>query len=168
MREGARDCSLKNFKKVLSKRREPHIRAAEKEDFAAIVGLEEICFKEETFPKKQLRYLLFKAKSIVLVAALEGKLIGSMIILLRAHISNARIYSLNVHPEYRRIGIASLLMDTALEFLKERGFKKITLEVGVNNKAARNLYRSKGFLADKILYKYYKNGDDALHLVLKL
>ncbi|MFZ2412449.1 MAG: GNAT family N-acetyltransferase, partial [Candidatus Methanoperedens sp.] len=146
----------------------PNIRIAKKDELDALLSLEEICFKEETFHKNQLRYLLFKAKSIVQVAEIEGKLIGSMIILLRAHISNARIYSLNVHPEYRRTGIASLLMDTALKVLKERGFKKITLEVGVNNKAAQNLYISKGFLADKILYKYYKNGDDALHLIRKL
>ncbi len=187
MRKGARDCSLKNFKKVLSKRGEnfkkergqnfkkvlskrgePHIREAEKEDFAALLSLEEICFKEETFHKKQLRYLLFKARSAVFVAEIEGKLIGSIIILLRNHISSARVYSLNVHPVYRRAGVASLLMDTALEFLKENGFKKITLEVGIKNTAAQNLYMSRGFAVDKTLYKYYKNGGDAFHLVREL
>ncbi len=168
MREGARDSSLKNFKNFSSKRGGPKIRPAKKEELDALLSLEETCFKEETFHKKQLRYLLSKAKSIVQVAEIDGNIIGSMIILLRNHISNARIYSLNVHPEYRRAGIASLLMDTALEYLKEQGFKNITLEVGVNNKAAQNLYRSKGFFVDKTLYKYYKNGDDALHLVRKL
>ncbi len=162
MRKGARDSSLKNFKGELQ------IRPAKKKDFYDIASLEEICFKEENFNRKQLRYLLFKARSIVLVAFVESKLIGSIIVLLRNHISNARIYSLDVHPAYRRRGVASLLMDTALEILKEKGFKNITLEVGVNNKAAQNLYRSKGFIKDKILYNYYKNGDDALHLFRKL
>ncbi|MDP2767456.1 MAG: N-acetyltransferase [Candidatus Methanoperedens sp.] len=168
MRKGARDGSLKNFKKVLSKRGEPHIRKVRKEDFAALLSIEEMCFKEETFNKKQLRYILFKAKSAVMVAVLEDKIIGSIIILLRNHISNARIYSLNVHPAHRRAGVASLLMDAALKFLKEKGYKKITLEVGFNNKAAQNLYRSKGFIVDKILYNYYKNGDDAFHVFRKL
>jgi ribosomal-protein-alanine N-acetyltransferase len=192
VRKGARDSSLKNFKKVLSKRRglnfkkvlskrgelnfkkvlsnreEPQIRPAKKEDFAHIWSLEEICFKEETFSKRQLRYLLFKAKSTVLVALMDGKLIGSVIVLLRNHILNARIYSLNVHPAYRHAGVASLLMDTALKILKEKGYEKITLEVGVNNNAAQNLYRSKGFVMDKTLYNYYKSGDDAYHLVRKL
>lgn len=162
MRKGACDGSLN---KKLPK---PKIRHAKREDFYDIVNLEKICFKEENFNLKQLRYLLFKAKSIVLVALTEGKLVGSIIVLLRNHISNARIYSLDVHPAYRRAGVASLLMDTALVILKEKGFKKITLEVGVNNKAAQNLYRSKGFIKDKILYDYYKNGDDALHLIRKL
>ncbi len=177
MRKGARDGSLKNFNKVLSKRGklnvekvlpEVQIRHAKREDFFDIAILEEISFKEENFNRKQLRYLLFKAKSIVLVAFVESKLIGSIIVLLRNHISNARIYSLEVHPAYRRRGIASLLMDAALESLKEKGYKKITLEVGINNGAAQKLYEMKGFAMDKILYNYYKNGDDAQHLVRKL
>ena len=95
MREGARDGSLKQ-----------RIRLATKEDLDALLNLEKICFKEETFHRRQLKYLLFKAKSIVLVAEIDGNIIGSMIILLREHILNARIYSLNVHPEHRRKGIA--------------------------------------------------------------
>lgn len=146
----------------------PGIRFAEKEDLPALSSLENICFKEETFHKKQLRYLLLKARSIILVASLGDKIIGSAIILLRNHILNARIYSLNVHPAHRRGGVAGLLMNNALEILKERGFAKVTLEVGVNNQAAQNLYRSKGFTADKTLHNYYKNGGDALHLVREL
>ncbi len=146
----------------------PGIRFAERKDLTALSSLENICFKEETFHKKQLRYLLLKAKSIILVASLGDKIIGSAIILLRNNISSARIYSLNVHPAHRRTGVASLLMDNALEILKEKGFQKVALEVGINNQAAQNLYRSKGFTADKTLYNYYKNGGDALHFVREL
>ncbi len=159
---------MKNFKKVLSKRGELQIRHAKIEDFSSLVSLEKICSKEETFSKKQLKYLFFRAKSIVLVAALDGEVVGSMIILLREHVSHARIYSLNVHPQRRRAGIGRLLMDTALELLKDRGFRKVSLEVGVDNMAAQNLYRQKGFASDKTLRSYYKNGGDALHLVRKL
>lgn len=145
-----------------------HIRLAKKEDLFPLLALENMCFKEETFHNKQMEYLLLKARSLVLVASIEDNIVGSMIILLRNHIANARIYSLNVHPAYRRIGIASSLIETALKFLKDKGFKKITLEVGINNKAAQNLYSSKGFSADNILKKYYNNGTDALHLIKKL
>ncbi len=145
----------------------PIIRAAKKEDFDALFYLEEICFKEEKFHREQLKYLLLKARSVVLVAE-EGGIIGSILILLRENIHNARIYSLNVHPAHRRQGIASLLMDKTMELLKEKGVNNITLEVGVNNKPAQNLYKSKGFVMDKKLYNYYKNGDDALHLSRKL
>jgi ribosomal protein S18 acetylase RimI-like enzyme len=132
------------------------------------LNLENICFKEETFHIRQLKYLLLKAKSLVLVAENEGNIIASMIILLRKHILNARIYSLNVHPEYRRMGIASSLMDFASDIIGKKGFDNITLETGINNTAAQNLYRSKGFQVDKKLSSYYSNGDDAFHLIRKL
>ncbi|HEX7627396.1 MAG TPA: N-acetyltransferase [Candidatus Methanoperedens sp.] len=141
---------------------------ATREDLDALLSLENICFKEETFPGRQLQYLLLKAKSMVLVTEIESNIIGSMIILLRKNILNARIYSLNVHPEHRRKGVASSLMETAFDILKEKGYKKITLEVGINNHIAQNLYQSMGFIVDKKLFNYYTNGDDALHLTRKL
>jgi len=145
-----------------------HIRIASEDDLDALLSLEKICFKEETFHKKQLKYLLLKAKSIILVAEIKDKIIGSIIILLRKTILNARVYSLNVHPEYRRLGIASSLMDFGMDILRKRGYVYTTLEVGINNHAAQDLYRSKGFVVDKTLNNYYKNGDDALHLARKL
>ncbi len=157
MREGARDCSLKQ-----------RIRLATKEDIDALLSLENICFKEETFHRRQLKYLLQKARSIVLVAEIDRNIIGSMIILLRTKILNARIYSFNVHPEHRRRGVASSLMETAFDILKEKGYKNITLEVGITNKVAQNLYQSRGFIVDKKLFNYYTNGDNALHLTRKL
>ena len=157
MRKGARDSSL-NLQ----------FRQAVIEELDALLNLENICFKEETFQRKQLNYLLGKAKSIVLVTTINGIIIGSMIILLRKHILNARIYSLNVHPDHRRKGIASSLMDSAIRRLKKNGYKNITLEAGVNNQGAQNLYLSKGFLVDKTLSNYYKDGGDALHFKRKL
>jgi ribosomal-protein-alanine N-acetyltransferase len=146
----------------------PHIRYAVKADLDALLSLENISFKEETFNMERLKYLLLKAKSRVLVAEIEGNIIGSMIILLRKHILNARIYSLNVHPGYRRMGIASSLMDFASDLMEKKGFDNITLETGITNTAAQSLYKSKGFHVDKKLSKYYTNGDDALHLIRKL
>ena len=156
MRKGACDGSVKW-----------HIRWATKEDLDSLLGLEQICYKEETFHRKQLKYLLLKARSIVLVAEIGGNIVGSIIILLRERILNARIYSLNVHPEHRRKGIAGSLMDTALDILEEKGYDNVTLEVGINNRIAQDLYSSKDFIVDKELPHYYKNGDDALHLKRK-
>ncbi len=144
------------------------IRLANKEDLPMLLELEKICIKEEKFHEKQWMYLLSKAKSLVLVALIDKNIIGSVVILLRKRISNARIYILNVHPAFRRRGIGGSLVDAALKFLKEKGFDKVTIETGINNQAALNLYMSKGFLVDKILKKYYKTGEDAKHLVLML
>jgi len=157
MRKVARGSSLK-----------PRIRPAIKEDLPAILELEKICFKEETFHKRQIEYLLLRAKSLVFVASLEGNIVGSIIILLRKHISNARIYSLNVHPSYRRTGIGSLLIDHSENLLAKMGYRNLTLEAGVNNIAGRNLYTLKGFSVVRKIEKYYTNGDDALRFIKKL
>ena len=146
----------------------PRIRPAKKEDLPAILELEKICFKEETFYKKQIEYLLRKARSLFLVAYVEGEIVGSIIILLRKHILNARIYSLNVHPSYRRIGIGSLLMERGEALVSKMGYRNFTLEAGINNIPAQNLYISKGFSVERRLEKYYKNGDDALRFIKKL
>ena len=144
------------------------IRPATKEDLSALLELEKICFKEETFHKRQIEYLLLKARSLVLIASLEGNIIGSIIILLRRHISNARIYSLNVHPSYRRKGIGSSLLDKSEKLLKKMGYTKLTLEAGVNNIGARDLYTSKGFFVVRKIEEYYRNRDDALRFIKKL
>ncbi len=157
MRKVARGSSLK-----------PRIRLAKKEDLTALLELEKICFKEEAFHKRQVEYLLLRAKSLVLAASLEAKIVGSIIVLLRKHVSNARIYSLNVHPSYRRTGIGSLLMDYSEKLLVKMGYKNLTLEAGINNIAARNFYALKGFSVVRKIEKYYKNGDDALRFIKKL
>ncbi len=144
------------------------IRLAMERDLPAILELEKNCFKEETFKKRQIEYLLKKARSLVLVALLDGKLVGSIIILLRKHISNARIYSLNVHPLYRRIGVGGSLMDSSEKRLVNMGFRNFTLETGVNNIAAMNLYTSKGYQVKRKILKYYRNGKDAFRLIKKL
>jgi ribosomal protein S18 acetylase RimI-like enzyme len=48
------------------------------------------------------------------------------------------------------------------------GYRNLTLEVGVNNIAARNLYTLNGFSVIRKIEKYYKNGDDALRFIKKL
>ncbi len=146
----------------------PEIRLAKKEELPVLIELDKICIKEEEFNRKQWEYLLLKAKSLVFVASIDGNIIGSMVILLRKHIANARIYILNVHPAYRRAGVGKSLMDTSIKFLKDSGYRKVTIETGINNQAAINLYMSKGFTVDKILEKYYKSGENANHLALML
>lgn len=142
------------------------IRVATADDIDDLSYLEDICFKEEKFSKRQVRSLLMKAKSVVLVANINNSsIIGSIIVLLRKHISNARIYSLNVHPDYRREGIADSLMEFAFGLLRKDGYRTITLEVGIHNTPAQNLYRSKDFIKKKKIPGYYKNGDDAFRLI---
>lgn len=55
------------------------------------------------------------------------------------------IYSLAVLPEYRRREIGTLLMDTALEALTQRGCIKVNLQVVAGNDQVLSFYEAYGF-----------------------
>ncbi len=55
------------------------------------------------------------------------------------------IHELVVDSSYQGRGIGRRLMETALNFLKERGYRKVALWVGEKNKDAQEFYRRLGF-----------------------
>jgi mycothiol synthase len=61
------------------------------------------------------------------------------------HEAIGEIYVLAVDPAYKGQGIGKDLTTTGLNHLKYQGLSSAMLYVGVENKAALNLYRSLGF-----------------------
>jgi ribosomal protein S18 acetylase RimI-like enzyme len=55
------------------------------------------------------------------------------------------ISAVGVHPDFRRRGIARQLVEAAIEFIRERGGKRITLDVIEGNVPALGLYAKLGF-----------------------
>jgi ribosomal-protein-alanine N-acetyltransferase len=55
------------------------------------------------------------------------------------------ISNVAVYPEYRRRGLARQLLETALDWVRSQGGRKVFLQVRVDNEGARQLYRSFGF-----------------------
>ena len=64
-----------------------------------------------------------------------------------------------VHPDYRKQGIASKLLDELLKGCKEHGTNYLLLEVRASNENAQNLYKKYGFEELVVRKKYYKNPD---------
>ena len=71
---------------------------------------------------------------------------------------------LSVNPEYRRLGLATLLAMRSIRIMKAEGVKKIIVWSEVCNEAALKLYYKLGFKQVKRLKKYYGNGSDAFKL----
>ena len=70
-----------------------------------------------------------------------------------------------VHPDYRRQGIAEVLVHALVEDLKEQGSHCLTLEVRASNAPAISLYEKLGFAQIGRRPKYYHNPrEDALIL----
>ena len=79
------------------------------------------------------------------------------------------IHNLAVDPRYRRRGVARSLLRSVVGDAKDRGVRRITLEVRKSNEAAQKLYQSLGFAEQGIRKGYYSDdGEDALAMALDL
>jgi len=59
----------------------------------------------------------------------------------------ARVHQLYVKPELKRQGIGSALLDTVVKFVKEKGYKKISIHLGDEKYCESKLfYKAKGFV----------------------
>lgn len=78
------------------------------------------------------------------------------------------LITLAVHPEMRKQGIGSLLVDFMLKEGEKAGVDHVTLDVRPSNKAAIALYRKFGFVESGLRKRYYQdNQEDALILSIK-
>ena len=78
-------------------------------------------------------------------------------------LDECHILNLAVHPSFRRMGLASQLIDHLLVTCQERGILHYFLEVRVSNEKAICLYEKFGFKVCGVRRSYYPDtGEDAL------
>jgi ribosomal protein S18 acetylase RimI-like enzyme len=137
------------------------IRNATPDDFERIVELENLCFpKKHAYTRRQLRYLLTKANSTVLVETTSTLVRGFLIILYRRDTTVAGLETINVDPVFWKKGIGLRLLSAAEELLRKKGIRIIRLEVAITNQAAIKLYEHAGFQKTMLLKKYYHYNHD--------
>lgn len=115
------------------------------------------------WPKELFEYELSSPHSFSFSAKHNDKLLGyiiSKIVSDRLHITN-----LAIKEEYRRKGIASLLLSFVMDKISQKGLKGVFLEVRTSNTSAINLYQKFGFKIFRISKKYYMDGEDAYIMV---
>ncbi|HMK53983.1 MAG TPA: ribosomal protein S18-alanine N-acetyltransferase [Methanobacteriaceae archaeon] len=95
-----------------------------------------------------------------LVAQQDNIIVGYIIFWIRFE-DEGHIISLAVDKKYRRKGVGSRLVKSALEIFNRYPLKNIKLEVRVGNKAARKFYQNMGFEEKKFMPQYYDDGEDA-------
>jgi [ribosomal protein S18]-alanine N-acetyltransferase len=122
-----------------------------------LYAIEELCFKEEAFSKRQIGYLLTDYNTVALVAKVNSDLAGFIIaqIELQDNEEYGHIITLNIHPNYRRKHIATKLLQEIQTLLKQRGIGECQLEVRENNHAAIKVYQSRGYQIMGKLENYY-------------
>ena len=80
-------------------------------------------------------------------------------------IDEAEIHRIAVKDEYRRSGVAGVLLHEMFTVLQERGIVSVHLEVRESNHGAIKLYEKFGFMIKGRRQRYYQEtGEDALIL----
>lgn len=79
----------------------------------------------------------------------------------------AHILDIAVHPEFQRRGLATELLDAAIDEMKRLLVYEVFLEVRRSNEAARALYKGLGF-RESFERKNYYGAEDAIVMVLDI
>ena len=121
-------------------------------DFAALYALEELCFEPPIrYSRDWMRKLIANPNSATWIAednADETKTMAGFAIVEWTTMPKgtiAYIQTIEVHPASRRRGIAAELLRRVEASAHAVGAKSIWLHVDVENAAAIQLYRSRGF-----------------------
>ena len=118
--------------------------------------IEEQCFDEEAFTKRQIAYLLTDYNTIALAAKTNTDIAGFIIAQIETDETEfGHIITLNVAPNYRHKGIATKLLREIETLLKQRGISECRLEVREDNHAAIKLYHKLGYQTMGKLERYY-------------
>ncbi len=119
--------------------------------------IEEQCFDQEAFSKRQISYLLTGYNTIALVAKANSNIVG--FIIAQVEIENDNLYghiiTINVAPSYRKKGIGRKMLKETESLLKQKGIPECHLEVREDNSAALHLYQNSGYQKISKLERYY-------------
>ena len=127
-----------------------------------VAALEKLCFSDP-WSEKSVASELSNPLSLWLVA-LDGDVvagyIGSQTVLDETDMMNVA-----VDPDYRRRGVARMLVGSLVDALVKRGSHRLTLEVRASNEPAKRLYETLGFTQVGLRKNYYRAPrEDALIL----
>lgn len=88
-----------------------------------------------------------RGKALMYLAELPGHgVIGQVFAQLQSDTAHqAYIHAFRVRPEYRRMGIGSRLMSVIEGELKQRRFRRVALNVAIDNPDAKRLYLRRGY-----------------------
>ena len=140
----------------------PGMRLAAKEDLKRIMEIERLSFQDQ-WTNHQFESAL---KEIFLV--FEQETIRGFLIACTCDIARrAIIMRIAVHPEHRGQGIASRLINAALDEIKSRNLRCVELDVDIVKNGAIKLYEKFGFKTMKVVTLNHDD-DEVSFFIMKL
>ncbi len=147
----------------------PGVRQAERADLLEVHRIEQASFPQP-WPFSALESYLGEEGFLVAEAGIEDGVPTVAGYVIADTVPNhgtplGHIKDIAVREEYRREGVATALLEGALEVVMATGAGSVKLEVRADNDGARRLYRQFGFQHRKTIPNYYSNGEDAQVMV---
>ncbi|MFX0169070.1 MAG: GNAT family N-acetyltransferase [Candidatus Hodarchaeota archaeon] len=152
------------------------IRRAEPNDIPEIVQIN-LDTLPENYPEHFFLEIYERYSNAFFVVETEGKLIGYIMCRMEGGVSNfglrwvrrGHIVSVAVLPDFRRQGLATELIQQSIRAMTtEYKAREVILEVRVTNLAAIKLYEKLGFQRIRTLSSYYRNGENAQLMAIKV
>lgn len=140
------------------------IRKIHEMELALLAKEEECCFPD-LWSEKSLKETFSQDHAWILTGWWEGRLAGYVIFYYV--LDEGEIARIAVNPTFRRIGVASSLMEELKRKCLENGINKIMLDVRESNIAAISFYEKCGFMKDGIRKHFYTNPDESAVLMSK-
>ncbi|MDF1678635.1 MAG: N-acetyltransferase [Legionellaceae bacterium] len=139
-------------------------------DIPALVNIELACFSSDLISRRQMHYLIKKAKRIFLVVchAENHDILGYALCLTPRVRKTARLYSIAVLPQFRGFHIGTTLLEALCQTLKAEGYGACVLEVRASDTKTQAMYQRIGFIMSRQVPYYYEDGEDALRMRLNL
>lgn len=122
----------------------------------------------EAYEQETFRYLLTNPKAITRQIRSDYDEMAAFGIAVIEPTGQGHLTAVGVAPEYRRRGLARLIMHELERSLIARGVGSIKLEVRANNVPAQQLYEQLGYIVTQRMGRYYSNGDDGYSMVKSL
>jgi ribosomal-protein-alanine N-acetyltransferase len=140
------------------------VAPAAETDLDAIDEIEQHSFKAP-WPRDTFKAELLREWARLDVARIDGRLVGFChywVVTTELH-----ILAIATHPDCRRRGIGTRLLDHVLEVARTTGCSLATLEVRRSNVPAIAMYERAGFKIVHVRTRYYQDDDEDALVMLK-
>lgn len=132
------------------------------EELREMVDLERICFPPPSNYDLRTLRMFVSLNGAGLLRRRE--IVNERPLLVAFHLFDclaAELITLDVHPDFRRNGLGSLLLTESLNKLREFGHSLVSCQIAVDNVPSLELHRRFGFEPVRRLKNYYGPGKDA-------
>ena len=127
-----------------------------------------VFFDGEAYERETFRYLLTNPQVIARQIKTEEDEMVAFAIALIEDDGVGHITTVGVTSEYRRRGLARMVLHEVERSFLARGITTVRLEVRTDNISAQRLYEQIGYVVVRRMPQYYSNGDDSYLMVKAL